>query len=126
MHKANRRCFWINNVNGATVGDVNAERDTALIGDDAIARREFTAINSAEDSGHYSAVDKSNVVSMDLFCGEQRPIPKAGCVANFPMCGIEQLQHFGFIVGDVDAGNSLDENMTTDFDRVQRGKLFEG
>jgi hypothetical protein len=42
------------------------------------------------------------------------------------MCGIEPLQHFGFIVGDVDAGNSLDENMATDSHRTQRGKLFEG
>src|SRR4029077_19258687 len=126
MHKANRRCFWINNVNRATVSDVNAEGDTALIGNDAIARGEFTSINSAEDSGHDSVVDKGNVVSVDLFCGEQRPIAKAGCVANFPMCGIEPLQRFGFIVGDVDVGNSLDESMTTAFDRVQRGKLFEG
>ncbi len=42
------------------------------------------------------------------------------------MGGIESLQDLGFIVGDVDAGNSLDENMTTDPDRAQRGKLFEG
>jgi hypothetical protein len=126
MHKANRRRFWIYDINRATVSDVNAEGDTALIGNYAIARGEFTAINSAEDSGHYSAVDKGNPVSVDLFGGEQRPIAKAGCVANFPMCGIEPLQHFGFIVGDVDAGNSLDESMTTDFDRDQRGKLFDG
>ena len=40
MHKANRRRFWIYDVNCATVSDVNAERDAALIGDDAIARGE--------------------------------------------------------------------------------------
>jgi hypothetical protein len=55
---------------------------------------------------------------MDLFGGEQRPIVKAGCVADFAMGGIEPLQHFGFIVGNVDAGNSLRENVTTDFDRA--------
>ena len=43
MHKANRRRFWIYNVDRATVCDVNAERDTALIGDNAIARGEFAA-----------------------------------------------------------------------------------
>jgi len=41
------------------------------------------------------------------------------------MRGIEALQYFRFIVGDIDAGNSLRENMTTDFDRAQRGKLLE-
>ena len=43
MRKANRRCFWIYNVNRATIRDVNAQRDTALIGDDAIARGKFAA-----------------------------------------------------------------------------------
>ena len=41
MHKANRRRLRIYDVNRATVCDVNAERDTALIGDNAIARGEF-------------------------------------------------------------------------------------
>jgi hypothetical protein len=35
---------------------------------------------------------------VDLFGGEQRPIAKAGCVANFLMGDIEPLQNFGFIV----------------------------
>ncbi len=116
MHKANRRRFRIYNVNRGTVCDVNAERDTALIGDDAVARGKLAPVNSAEDSGRYSAVDNGDIVSVDLFGGEQRPIAKTGCVANFPMCGIEPLQHSGFIVGNVDAGNSLCENVTTDFD----------
>src|SRR5258705_9768365 len=98
MHKANRRRFWIYDVNCATVSDVNAERDAALIGDNAIARGEFATINSTEDSGRYSAFDNGDFVSVDLFGGEQRPIPKTGCVANFAMCGVEPLQHFGFIV----------------------------
>jgi hypothetical protein len=37
MHKAYHRRFWIYNVNRATIRDVNAQRDTALIGDNAIA-----------------------------------------------------------------------------------------
>jgi hypothetical protein len=98
MHKANRRRFWIYDVNRATVSDVNAERDAALIGDDAIARGKFAAINSSEDSGRYSTVDNGDFVSVDLFGGEQRPIAKAGCVANFAMCGVEPLQDLGFIV----------------------------
>ena len=38
MHKANRGRFWIYDVNCATIGDVNAECDAALISDNAIAR----------------------------------------------------------------------------------------
>ena len=98
MHKANRRRFRIYDVHGATGSDVNAERDAAVSGEDAIARGEFATINSAEDSGRYSAFDHGDVVSVDLFGGEQRPIPKAGCVPNFAMCDVEPLQDLGFIV----------------------------
>ena len=113
MHKANSRRCWIYDVNCATISDVNAERDTALIGDNAIARGEFAAHRAAA-----TAVDYSDVVSVDLFGGEQRPIAKASCVTNFAMRGIEPLQHFGFVVRNVDAGNSLDESMTADSDRA--------
>jgi hypothetical protein len=110
MHQANCRRSWIYDVNCATVCDVNAERDAALIGDNAIARGEFATINSAEDTGRYSAFDNGDFISVDLFGGEQRPTPtssrardfigvaKAGCVANFAMCGVESLQDLGFIV----------------------------
>ena len=91
MHKADRRRSRIYDVNCATVSDVNAERDATLVREDAVAAGKFAAINSAEDSGRYSAIDNSDFVSVDLFGGEQRPVPKAGCVTNFPMCGIEPL-----------------------------------
>jgi hypothetical protein len=39
---------------------------------------------------------------------------------------IQPLQHFDFIVRNVDAWNSLRKSVTTDPDRAQRGKLFEG
>ena len=113
MHQANCRRFWIYDVNCATVSDINAERDAALIGNNAIARGEFAAHRAAA-----TAVDYCNFITVDLFGGEQRPITKAVCLANFPMYGIEPLQHFGFIVGDVEAGNSLYENVTTAFDRA--------
>jgi hypothetical protein len=125
MHEANRGHFWIDNVNSATICDVNAQRDAGLIGDDGVATGKFATINSAGDSGHYSVVDDCDFVSVDLLGGEQRPVAKAGCVANFVMRCIEALQHIGFIMGDGDAGNSVRENMMNDANRAQRRKLFE-
>jgi len=37
MHQTDSRRFWIDNVNSATVGDVNAKRDSRLICDEAVA-----------------------------------------------------------------------------------------
>ena len=43
-------------------------------------------------------LDNCNFSTMDLFGREQWPTRKAGRVANFPMCSIKTLQHFGFII----------------------------
>src|SRR4051812_15841364 len=47
MHETNCRRIWIDDVDCATVGDVNAECDTALIRNNAIAAREFAAHTAA-------------------------------------------------------------------------------
>src|SRR5437660_759828 len=41
MDQTDSRRFWIDNVNSTTVSDVNAERDTTLIGDNAVAGGKF-------------------------------------------------------------------------------------
>jgi len=71
MHKTNCRCRWINDVNCATVCDVNAERDTGLIGDNAIARREFADWQERRSAARRPyLVDYCDLIPMDLFGGE--------------------------------------------------------
>ena len=79
MHKADRRRCWIYDVNCATVSDINAERDTALIGNNAIAARKFAAHRATA-----TAIDHGDVISVDLFGGEQRPIRQSRLLAEFP------------------------------------------
>lgn len=93
MHKADSRCVRIYNVNCATVGDINTECDATLVADNAVAAREFTTHRAAA-----IAVDYCYFITVNLFGGEQRPVAKSGRAANFAMCGIEPLQHFGFFV----------------------------
>jgi hypothetical protein len=113
MDKANCRRFRIYDVNRATVRDVNAECDAALISNDAIAGWEFAGHRAAA-----TAIDYSDVVTMDLLGGEERPIIKASGLANFLMGGIKPLEYLGFLGRDVDSRNSLRENVTTDLDRA--------
>jgi hypothetical protein len=121
MNQTERRRFWIDNVNRATIGDINAQHDSTLIGDDAVAGGEFTARRAVA-----IAIDDCDFVVVNLLGSQQGPIAHADCVANFAMRGFQPLQHFGLIVRNVDAGNSLRESVTTDFARAQRGKLLEG
>src|SRR4051812_34329349 len=86
MHKADSSGFRIYDVNRATIGDVNAECDTYLVGDDTVARSEFAA-----HSGSVTAIDHGNVVPVDLLSGEQRPIADTDRLANLSMGAVESL-----------------------------------
>src|SRR5438132_10142246 len=114
--------FRINNVNRAAVGDVNAEHDTTLITDDAIAAWKMFVLAAATAC----KIDNCDFISMNLLGREQRPVADADCIANSAMRRIQPLQHFDFIMRYIDAWNSLRKSVTTDSDRAQRRKLFEG
>src|SRR5438034_3693080 len=86
MHQTDSGRFRIDNVNSAAVGDVNAERDAALIRDDSVAAREFAAHRTAA-----TALEDRDFVSVNLFRGEQWPVAYADCVANFAMRGFKPL-----------------------------------
>ena len=86
MHKAHRGGFGVDEINCATVGDVNAEGDAPLIRDKTVARGKFEAHKAAA-----TAIDNGNVVSVDLVSGEQRPIADTDCVANLTMHNVEPL-----------------------------------
>src|SRR2546425_9093651 len=121
MHQTDSGRFWIDNVNGATVSNVNAKGNAALVGDNTVAAGEFAAHRAAA-----TALNNSNFVSVNLFGGEQRPIRHADCVANFTVRGIEPHQYFGFVMRDVDSRNSMRENVAADSDCAQRGKFLKG
>jgi hypothetical protein len=86
VHKANRGGFGVDEINCATVGDVNAEGDAPLIRDNAVARGKFEAHKAAA-----AAIDNGNVVFVDLLSGEQRPIADTDYVANLTMRNVEAL-----------------------------------
>src|ERR1700730_17856277 len=61
MDETDGRRFWINNVNRATIGDVNPERDFSLIRDDAVTAREFFVARRWN-------IDNRNFITVNLFC----------------------------------------------------------
>jgi len=75
MHQTDSRRFWIDHVNRATIGDVNAECGTTLIRDDAVAAGEFFI-------AFHWRINECNLVSVNLFRGNQRPIAESSGIAN--------------------------------------------
>src|SRR5437870_6582361 len=86
MHQTDGRRFWIDNINRATVRNVNTQRDTAFIRHNAVAAGE-TSIFAADTAAATAAATACNCdfVSVNLFGGEQRPVADADCIADFVM-----------------------------------------
>ena len=63
---------------------------------------------------------------MNLLRGEQGPIADIDRVANFAMRGIEPLQHFGFVMRDVDARKSLGKYVPAMRQLCQSTEVFNG
>jgi len=75
MHQTDSRRFGIDNVNRATIGHVNAERDTESIRNDAVATGEFFV------TFHW-CIPNRDFVPVNLFGGKQRPIAESSGIAN--------------------------------------------
>ena len=97
MNEPNRGRLWIDNVDSAAVGDINAERDPALICNKPVATGEFLVRRDAALWHPVGAarrpylIDNCNLVSVNLLGGEQRPIAHADCATNFTMSRLKSL-----------------------------------
>jgi hypothetical protein len=120
MNQADRRRFGVHNVYCAAVRDIDAKRNTPLIRDDSVAVGKFTTGRVVA-----TTIDRGDFVSMNLLSCAQRPVAHPRCTPDFVVRGIQPLQHLGFLVRNVDAGNSLCESVTTNSNVSQSRKLFE-
>jgi len=118
MHQTDGRRFWVDNINRATISDVNAECESVLICNNAVAACKLFV------GGNWS-IDDSNLVAVNLFIRQQRPICDADAAPDFVMNVLEQSQHFSLIIRDIDTRNSLDERMSANAGCFQRNKLLD-
>jgi hypothetical protein len=97
---------------------MNAERDPGLICNETIAPREiFVRLDQY--------IDNCNLVPVNLFGGEQRPIAHANCAPDFPMRRFESTYRFGFPVRNVDPLNAFDKCVPANACRIDRRKLLD-
>src|SRR5438445_5784968 len=106
MDEANRRHFWIDNVNRAAIGHVNAERDPFLIRDQSVTPGEFFIASDG-------LIDRRNFVAVNLLGGKQRPISHSDLASQLAMSGVEPLECFGFIMRNIDPSSTFDKCVTT-------------
>jgi hypothetical protein len=118
MHQADHRLFWIDKINGAAIGNVNAKRDLSQIRYDSIATGEFFV-------ARHRKIDNRDLVAMDLLRSQERPIGHSNLASDLPMNTVEPAKRFSFIVRNVDAGNTFDERVPAHASVVQGGKVLD-
>ena len=118
MNETDGRRFSIDNINRATIGDMNAEQNFPPVGDDSIATGELSA-------RFKRSIDNRNFVSVNLFRGQQGPTFHPKFASNVSMRGFESSQCFGFIMRNIDSGNPPDESVPANAARFKRCKLFD-
>lgn len=110
--------FRIDNVDGTAIGDVNAERDAALICDESVATGEFLV-------RCWRLIDNRDFVAVDLLGGKQRPFGQTDLAANFAMRSVETAQDLCLVVRDINARDAAGESVNAIRQRTERVETFE-
>jgi hypothetical protein len=104
MHQPDAVLDWINQIDRAAIGDIDAETNVPLVGNYSVAIREAAIVRGC-------VIYDSDAIAVNLLGGDERVVHKADCASNFPMNFIESREHLRFVVGNVDTWNATHECM---------------
>ena len=107
----------INEIKGAAIGDVDAETNIALVGNQSIAISEATIVGERR-------IDDGDFVSMHLLRRNKRTLLQAKFAPRAPMNFVETIEHNGFVVRQFDAGNAPNKPVGY-LELSERGKSLE-
>ncbi|MEY2480991.1 MAG: hypothetical protein QOI04_1918 [Verrucomicrobiota bacterium] len=116
MHEADRRCFWIDNKNGAAISDINAETNFPLIGDESVAAGEAIA-------GSDRSINDRYFIPVNLFGREKGKCFELERLFDLAMNGVESRERFRFVTRDFNPGNAPDECVPAN--GIERRKFFD-
>lgn len=117
MHQADRIAHWIDNENGATIGDINSKANAALICDQAVA-----TVEALVPCGRL--IDNTDARAVHLLRGHERRVTEPVFSSDFPMNAVQARERLHFVVRHFDAGNTLDETVNDVGQHAERRKMF--
>ena len=116
MDKPNGLPHWIDEINRAAIGYVNAETGTALVCDQPVATIEAFAPRRVRD--------QSDIAAVNLLCGDEGRFREAGFGPDLPVDAIQTSQRLRFVLRHFDARHAEGEPMRDLRQRAERRKLF--
>ena len=107
----------IGEINGATIGDINAQANAALICYQAITTVETFVPRDR-------LIDNTNVRSMHLLRGNERCVAESMCPSDFAVNAVQPSERFHFIVRHLDVRDTQGETVNDIRQRAERRELF--
>src|SRR5437762_2911235 len=92
----------VNNVNRATISNVDSKRDLPLGGDKAIKPGEVRVLARR-------SLDNIDLITVHLFSRQEWPVGNSKAVPRGPVSCFQQIQRFSLVFGNIDTGHASNE-----------------
>ena len=117
MHETDRTAHGIGKINGAAIGDINAEANTGLICNQAI-----TAVETFVPGDRLT--DKTDTLSVHLLRCDERRVAESIFLSDFTMNAVQPSKRFQFIVRHLDTRDAQGESVNDVGQRAERWELL--
>src|SRR5438552_1229612 len=117
MNQTYRRADGVDEINSATIGDINAEANTALICNQAI-----TAVETFVPGDRLT--DNTDTLSVYLLRCDERRAAESMSLSNFTMNAVQPSKRFQFIVRHLDTRDAQGESVNDVGQRAERGEVL--
>ena len=117
VHQTDRIADRIDEVNSATIGDVNSETNAALISNQAV-----TAVETFVSRDRL--IDNTDARTMHLLRSHEGRDAEPMFSPDFPMSSVQPSQRFRFVVRHFDAGDTQGETVNDVGQHAKRRKMF--
>src|SRR5436190_3251642 len=117
MHQTYRRVDGVDEINSATIGDINAEANTALICNQAI-----TTLETFVHRDRLMA--NADTLSVHLLRCDERRAAESMCSSDFTMHAIQPSERLQFIVRHLDIRDAQGESVNDVGQRAERWELL--
>jgi hypothetical protein len=104
MHQANGAANRIDEENGTAIGNVDAQANAVLIGDQSIAVLEAFVSPGGR-------LDNSDLVPVDLLRGDEWHISETTLAANFPVDAVQARERFRLVVRHLEVRHAQGESV---------------
>src|SRR5436190_6347880 len=117
MHQTYRNANWVDEIDSATVGDINAEANAGLI-----CNQTITTVETFVPSDR--PIDNTDTLSVYLLRSDERRVVESLCASDFSVNAIQSSERFQLIVRHLEIRDAQGESVNDVGQRAERRELL--